>query len=277
MAAENDQEIFWNEEGGARWVENIDRLEAMLSDLSARLIAHAAPRVGEQVLDIGCGGGVTSAAIAAAIGASGAVLGADISEVILNVARQRYAPVANLRFATADAGVFPFEPGCYDLITSRFGVMFFSDPTAAFSNIHRAGKSGGRIVYACWRSLAENPWMAAPVAAAFSVLPAPEKPDPEAPGPFSFADPDRVRRIMGEAGFVDIELTPVDEPLNLGALEQALDFLTKIGPAAEPLKEAPAARRADAIAAMRAAFEEKNSAEGVVMPSASWLVEARIA
>lgn len=277
MAAENDQEVFWNTEGGESWVEHIERLEAMLSDLSAHLIKHAAPRAGEQVLDIGCGGGLTTSAIAEAVGSGGSVLGVDISEVILRVARERFAHMGNLGFTTADAGVFPFDAGVYDLITSRFGVMFFPDPEAAFSNICRAGKSGGRMVFICWRGLQENPWMGAPVAAAFSVLAPPEKPDPGAPGPFSLADPDRVRQIMSSAGFIDIKLSAIDEPVNLGALEAALDFMTMMGPAAEPLKEAPAAQRADAIAAMRAALEEKNTSDGVVMPSAVWQVEAAIA
>ena len=118
--------------------------------------------------------------------------------------------------------------------------------------------------------------MGAPVAAAFTVLTPPEKPEPGAPGPFSLGDPERVRRILGGAGFVDITLSPIDEPVNLGAMEPALDFLTKVGPAAEPLKAAPVDQRTKAIAAMRAALEEKNTEEGVVMPSAVWLVEARI-
>jgi len=276
MATNNDQEEYWNTVGGERWVENIERLESMLSSLSARLIERAAPRSGEQVLDIGCGGGITSSAIAAAVGVGGKVLGADISEVILKVARKRFAAIANLEFTTADAGVFPFEAGLYNLITSRFGVMFFPDPQAAFSNLNRAGASGGRMVFICWRALQENPWMGVPVAAAFSVLPRPEKPDPEAPGPFSLADPDRVRQIMAGAGFVDIELTAIDESLNLGALDGALEFLTKMGPAAESLREAPATQRTHAIAAMRAAMEEKNTPAGVIMQSGVWLVEARI-
>lgn len=276
MSGENEQEAFWNEEGGERWVENIERLEAMLTGLSARLLQHAAPKSGERVLDIGCGGGVTSAAIAEATGPEGRVVGADISEVILQVARQRFAHMANLEFATADAGVFPFEAGSYDLITSRFGVMFFPDPDLAFSNINRAGKSGGRMVFACWRGLPENPWMGAPVAAAFSVLTPPEKPEPGAPGPFSLADPERLKQILGGAGFVDVELRAVDELLNLGDLEPALDFMTKMGPAADPLKEAPADVRDEAIAAMRAALEAGKTAEGIVMPGAIWIVEAGI-
>lgn len=276
MAMENKQDDFWNEEGGERWVENIDRVEAMLSGLSAHLLSKAAPRAGEHVLDIGCGGGVTSEALASAVGSSGHVLGADISKVILKVARERYAKVANLKFMTADAEVFPFDPESYDLITSRFGVMFFADPEVAFRNIYRAGKPGARIVYLCWRSLPENPWMGAPAAAAFTVITPPEKPAPGTPGPFSLADPDRVTHIMGSAGFTDIKFTAIDEPVNLGEVDQVLHFMTALGPAAEPLKAASEADHAAALAAMRVTLAEHDTPNGVIMPSAIWVVEAAI-
>ena len=277
MRDENPEAAYWNEAGGERWVENIDRLESMLQVMNEYLLARAAPRHGERVLDIGCGGGVTSAAFAEAVGEDGHVDGADISAVILDVARRRYADRANLAFTTADAGVHPFEPGTYDLITSRFGVMFFPAPTDAFANLMRAGRSGGRLVFMCWRSLPENPWMGEPVAAAFTVLPRPEKADPDAPGPFSLADPAKVERILRDAGYRDIALSPIDETLNLGELEPALNFMTKMGPAAEPLKEASSAKREAAIAAMRAAMSPRATPNGVLMPAATWLVEATIA
>lgn len=273
MAKTDEQDDFWNEEGGERWVENIDRVEAMISGLSTHLLAHAAPSDGEHVLDIGCGGGITSAALASAVGSRGVVLGADISEVILQVARTRYADVANLTFTTADAQAFPFTPKSYDLITFRFGVMFFADPDAAFGNICQAGKPGARMVYLCWRSLAENPWMGAPAAAAFTMLTPPEKPAPGTPGPFSLADAERTSKIMAGAGFSDIKFTPVDEPVNLGALDPVLQLMTTTGPATEPLK---AASETDREAAMRATLAEHDTNDGVIMPSAIWVVEAKI-
>mgnify|MGYP003652665027 FL=1 len=277
MREENPEAAYWNETGGERWVENIDRLEAMLAVMNRHLLERAAPQVGERVLDIGCGGGVTSAAFADAVGASGHVDGADISAVILDVARARYADRGNLNFIAADAGVHPFAPGTCDLITSRFGVMFFPEPTTAFANLLRAGRSGGRLVFLCWRSLPENPWMGEPAAAAFSILPRPEKPDPDAPGPFSLADPEKIQRILDAAGFRDITLTPIDEMLNLGEFAEALDFMTKMGPTAEPLKEAPPELRDTAIEAMRAAMAAHETPEGLIMPAATWLVEATIA
>jgi len=276
MNEENPEKAYWNEEGGARWVANIERVESMLSELSDHLVARAAARPGEHVLDIGCGGGVTSAALADGVGETGNVVGADISEVILEVARDRYRGRSNLTFTTADAGTHPFPEGSFDLITSRFGVMFFPQPEQAFANIRKAGKRGGRIVFMCWRPIAENPWMGAAVAAAFTVLPRPEKPDLDAPGPFSLSQPEKIERILAGAGFDDISISPVDEDANLGALDLALDFLTKMGPAAEPLKEASASDRSAAIAAMRGAMEPYDTDNGVVMGTATWLVEASI-
>jgi SAM-dependent methyltransferase len=276
MTKPNEQDDFWNEEGGQSWVDNIDRVEAMISGLSAHLLAHAAPSAGEQVLDIGCGGGVSSAALARTVGPTGQVLGADISEIILNVARSRFTDTTNLTFTTADAEVFPFSAKTYDLITSRFGVMFFADPDAAFRNIYQAGKPGARMVYLCWRALPENPWMGTPAAAAFTILTPPENPAPGTPGPFSLADPDRVTNIMQAAGFTDIKFTPVDEPVNLGQLDPVLQFMTTMGPAAEPLKGASDADRSAALAAMRSALAQYDTADGVIMPSAIWVVEASL-
>jgi SAM-dependent methyltransferase len=276
MTKKSAQEIFWNTDGGSRWVQDIDRLEAMLLSLSEKLITEVAATRGEHILDIGCGGGVTSAALAAATGPDGQVLGADISGVILDVAKARYTHVTNLNFTAADAAHYAFEAGRYDVITSRFGVMFFPEPDVAFANLFRAGKSGGRIVFICWRGLAENPWMGAPAAAAFAVVPPPEKPAPGAPGAFSLANAAHVKQIMDDAGFTDIKLSPIDEMLNLGELDAALDFMTELGPAAEPLREATDEQRIAAIAAMRVAMNDYDTDRGLVMPSAVWLVEARI-
>lgn len=278
MAADNDQNVYWNEKGGERWVRYIDHLEQMLTGFSEVLIERLAPRPGEHILDIGCGGGPTSAAIADAVGPSGRVLGVDISSVILEVARARHGGRGNLELVLADAGEHAFEPGAFDAVTSRFGVMFFHAPEAAFRNIHAAARAGARLVFICWRQMEENPWMGAAAQAAFSVLPPPEPPDPEAPGPFAFADAERVRRILTEAGFTGIALEPVDQTIRLGPLEHALDWLINMGPAADALQEAAPAEREAAIAAMRAALAAGETAEGVVaFPGATWLVTARAA
>ncbi|MEQ8661205.1 MAG: class I SAM-dependent methyltransferase [Gammaproteobacteria bacterium] len=271
-----DQATFWNEDGGRRWVAHIDQLERMLGGLSSVLLAAVGARPGEHVLDVGCGGGPTSNALARAVGADGRVLGVDISAVILEVARRRSQHIANLAFETADAAAYPFEPASFDVVTSRFGVMFFPDPHAAFRNIRGALRAGGRLCFMCWRGIDENPWMGAPAKAAFSVIPPPEKPAPGTPGPFAFADPARVTDILGGAGFADVSLAPIDQPITLGPVDEALEWLTNMGPAATPLAEAGPAARAAARAAMREVLVAHDSSEGVTLAGATWLVSARV-
>ena len=268
-----DQATFWNEEGGRRWVENIERVEYMLAPLAARVLALAAPRAGERVLDVGCGGGRTSAACAAAVGPTGQVLGVDVSAVILEVARARFADVANLVFELGDAATMPFAG--FDLVTSRFGVMFFPEPTTAFANLRRALKPGGRLAFICWRSLEENPWMADCVRAAFTVLPPPEPTPPGAPGPFAFADGERLRGILAAAGFGAIEINPHEETLNLGSLDQAVEQLTRMGPAAAAFAAADATARAALVEALREVLAPRLVTGCVEMSSATWLVHAR--
>ena len=270
-----DQPTYWNEEGGRRWVENIQRVERMIEPLSARLLRHAAPRTGERVLDVGCGGGVTSAAYAGAVGASGTVLGLDVSAVILAVARERYAAVTTLSFALGDAATMPLEAGSFDLVSSRFGVMFFADPVAAFANLRVALKPGGRLAFICWRALDENPWMADCVRAAFSVLPRPEPLPPTAPGPFAFADPARLRDILEQSGYTDISIEPLDQLLDLGSIDDAVAQMTRMGPAASAFAAASVADQAAVVTAIRAALRPHQSGGSVRMVSGTWLVGAR--
>ena len=273
---DNDQAVYWNEEGGARWVRHIDGVEAMLEPLSVRLLERVAAKSGDRVLDIGCGGGITSAAIARAVGASGQVTGLDVSKVILDIARQRYGHVANLEFLLADAGEHGFAPGSYDLLTSRFGVMFFHDPHAAFAHLRRALKTSARLCLMCWRRLDENPWMDLAAAAAFTVLPPPPKPAPGAPGPFSFAKREWVTDILAAAGFGEIEFEAVDRPMALGSVDDALEWLTNMGPAAQPFREASESERRATQAAMRKALEEAAIDRRVVLNGATWVVSAKV-
>ncbi len=270
-----DQPTYWNEEGGRRWVENIQRVERMIEPLSGQLLRHAAVRDGEQVLDVGCGGGVTSAACARAVGPAGRVLGLDVSAVILAVARERYETVANLSFALGDVATMRLDTAAFDLIVSRFGVMFFADPVAAFAHLRGALTAGGRIAFICWRALDENPWMAESVRAAFTVLPRPEPPPPTAPGPFAFADAARLREILTRSGYGGISIDALDSPLDLGSIDDAVTQMTRMGPAASAFAAASAADQQAAIAAIRAALRPHVSAGTVRMASATWLVGAR--
>lgn len=238
------------------------------------LLDRAAPKPGESVLDVGCGGGVTSLELARAVSPAGHVLGVDVSDVILDVARRRCADVANLRFEVGDAESMPLPGQAFDLIVSRFGVMFFETPEAAFGNLRAALKDDGRLVFMCWRMPAENPWMMVPAAAVFDVLGPPAPPDPEAPGPFAFGDPDRLRRILGDSGFVDVELEPVDAAVDLGSVERAVKLMSELGPAAALLADANDADRAKAFDALVASLRPFATAAGLWLPSATWIVSA---
>jgi SAM-dependent methyltransferase len=266
---------YWNEDGGQRWAANIERVERMLAPLADRLLEYAAPRHGAAVMDVGCGGGLTSKALAEAVGPTGTVVGLDISAVILDVARRRFADVPNLRFEQNDAGSMVLQSATLDLITSRFGVMFFPDPVGAFAHLRLALKPHGRLRFICWRELGLNPWMALPVRAAFEILPRPQPTAPHAPGPFAFADEAYLRGVLAAAGFRGIEIQAHEALLDLGSITDAIEQMTHMGPAAQAFEDADAARRAAVVAALRKVFTAYLEAGTVHLPSATWLVSAR--
>mgnify|MGYP002380509440 CR=1 FL=1 len=273
-----DQPTFWNEDGGRRWVQNIDRVERMIEPLSARLLEFAAPRAGERVLDVGCGGGVTSAALARAVGPEGRVLGVDVSAIILEVARRRFGPIGNLGFELGDAASMTLPAARFDLLFSRFGVMFFADPVAAFTHLRGALAPGGRLAFLCWRALDQNPWMAGCVDAAFTVLPRPDPQPPGAPGPYAFADGVRLAGLLADAGFSGVRVDPLDTPLDLGPVDEAVVQMTRMGLAASAYAAAAPEAQAAAEAAIRAVLERHVAPGGTVrMASATWLVGARAA
>jgi SAM-dependent methyltransferase len=225
---------------------------------------------------VGCGCGQTTIALAQAVGRNGLALGIDISEPMLAVARPRAAGSPQARFLAADAQVHAFEPASFDAIHSRFGVMFFDDPQAAFANLRRALKPSGRLGFLCWRTPAENPIMTAPMAAAQPYLPPPEPMTPGAPGPFAFADPDRMRAILTAAGFADIGVVAQDMPAGGNPLEATLELSLRIGPLGRLLRENPQVDRASVVAAIRAALAAHANADGrIFLDSATWIVSAR--
>lgn len=272
---DSEQARYWNEGGGRRWAANIARVERMLEPLSDRLLEFAAPRAGERVLDVGCGGGPTSNLFAAAVGANGHVLGLDVSAVILDHARQRFGAVPNLQFAQGDAGSMPLTLMSFDLIASRFGVMFFPDAAGAFTHLRPALKLTGRLRFICWRDLKLNPWMAVPVTAAFEILPRPEPLAPNAPGPFAFADEAYLRSVLEMAGFKAIEITAHAAPLDLGTVADAVEQMTRMGPPALAYDEADEATRHAVKSALTRAFAPYITAGTVRLPSATWLVGAK--
>jgi SAM-dependent methyltransferase len=265
------QAAYWNEAAGPNWADLQGPLDRQLAPLGRRAMDALAPKPGERILDIGCGAGETSLELAQAVGAGGHVTGVDISRPLLEVARGRSPQIS---FVEADAQTHPFEAGAFDGAFSRFGVMFFADPPSAFANIRRALKPGGRLAFVCWRTPAENPIMVLPVLAAAPHLPPVPPPEPGAPGPFAFADPERVRDILTTAGFTDIAVTPHDEKVGGGNLDTVLGLVMKIGPLGAQLREHP--EKADAaVDAVRAALAAHEGPDGVKLDSATWIVTAR--
>jgi SAM-dependent methyltransferase len=273
-----DQVAYWSGEGGDNWLAREARIEAAVAGLGRRAIAAAAAKPGEHVLDVGCGTGPTSRALARAVAPSGSLLGLDLSVAMMAEAARRAAAdgLTNARFVAGDASTHVFEPASIDLLFSRFGVMFFGDPASAFAHLRRALKAGGRLTFLCWRTFKENGWAFVPFIAAAPFLPPLPRPAPDDPGPFAFGDQARVRQILADAGFTDIAVEPIDETMTLSAsgLDDAVIQATEVGPLTRALRDAPPQARDQVVAAVRAALA-KHMADGAVrLPAACWLVKA---
>ena len=273
-----DQTVYWNEQAGPTWVAMQDILDWQLAPLSRAGAEALGPREGEHILDVGCGCGASCLELAWAIEPEGSVTGVDISAPMLAVARERAdkAGYPQVRFIQADAQTFAFEPGAFDGVFSRFGVMFFEDPAAAFANIRKALRPGGRLAFVCWQAAADNPLMTLPMQAAMAHFDAPPAPpaDPHAPGPFAFADGERVRRILQEAGFTDIDVTPHRQAIGARTLDDAVRTALSIGPLGRMLGEFPGKREA-AAGSVREALAAYANDKGVLLPSATWIVTGR--
>jgi SAM-dependent methyltransferase len=268
----NAQQVaYWNEQAGPTWAAEQAALDRQLAPLGHRAMAELDLSPGQRILDVGCGAGETTLELAAQ-GAE--AVGVDISRPLLDVARRRAQGAAGVTFLEADAQAHAFPPASFDAVFSRFGVMFFADPAAAFTNLRRALKPGGRLAFVCWRRPDENPFMTAPMIAALQHVPAPPPPpDPTAPGPFAFADPERVRGILAAGGFTDIALTPHDEKIGRNDLDTALALALKVGPLGALLRENPD-QRDNVISAVRAVLAAHDGPDGVTLDSASWIVTA---
>jgi SAM-dependent methyltransferase len=271
-----DMAAYWNAAAGETWTELSDLLDRQLEEVGQTAMAALAPKPGERILDIGCGCGRTSLELAERVGPEGEVTGADISRPMLAEARRRAqaAGLSQASFREGDAQTEAFPPGAYDAVFSRFGVMFFDDPPAAFANIRKALKPGGRLAFVCWRGLPENPWMLVPMGAALKRLPAPAPPEPGAPGPFAFADPERVRGVLQAAGFGTIGIAPHDLQIGGNSLEDSVKLSLRVGPLGAALRERPelAPQVVDDI---RAALAQHVKDGRVALPGAVWIVTAR--
>jgi SAM-dependent methyltransferase len=278
-AANTDWGKRWAEDEGTHWVAEADRYDAMTRAFGDVMLDAAELSPGQRVLDVGCGNGATTLDAAHRVQPRGEVVGVDLSPPMLALARQRAAAVAldNLDFLEADAQVHQFGEGAFDVVVSRNGLMFFDDPDAAFANLARALRPRGRLAFVAWQGLERSEWISVPGVAAAPHVGIPEGIEPNAPGPFGLADPDRTRGILERAGFVDIGLEEVVRPIRIGAdVEDAVTFLRSIPVVVDLFGAASPDHQAAAEEAVRAALDSHTGPDGVVMEeNAAWLVTAR--
>jgi SAM-dependent methyltransferase len=272
-----DQIAYWNGPAGQRWAERQQAQDVVLGPIADVLIDRAKPKPGERVIDVGCGSGVTTISFARKVAPSGHALGVDISGPMLARARASAPKDLPIDFALADATVYPFDPASFDLLASRFGVMFFADPVASFANMRKALRPTGRLAFACWREPRENPFFMAPLQAAYKHVPKLPQQGPEDPGPFAFASEARVRRVLGEAGFAGVELEAC--PLLLDAaigrgLDGAVQGAFEIGPVSRALEGQPEELRVAAASSIREALAPFAKGNAVLLPASIWIVTA---
>lgn len=279
MTEPNAEQVeYWNEQGGPRWVALQTELDEMLEPLGREGLDAIAPAPGEAAIDVGCGCGATTLALAERVTPGGRVLGVDPSQPMLALARERSAGLDSVEFACADAQTHDFGDASFDLVFSRFGVMFFADPVAAFENLRRALVPGGRLGFVCWQTPALNGWATLPMQAVLRHVAPPPPPEPGAPGPFAFADADRPAAILRDAGWVDVQVESSTGTLSLGGgadLEESIEFALHVGPGSRLLLDASEETRAAARESVRKALEPFASDDGIRLPRATWIVTAR--
>jgi SAM-dependent methyltransferase len=272
-----EQRAEWNADDGEHWVEFQTDYDAMLRPFGDAVLAQAALGPGEAVLDVGCGCGDTTLAAARAVGAEGRTIGVDISEPMVGLATRRgHDDGSAAAFVVGDAQLHDFGPAAFDAIISRFGVMFFDDSRAAFANLARTLRPGGRLVFACWRELFANDWLLVPGAALAEHVALPPV-EPGAPGAFAFADDAEVRSILTDAGFDRVTIEPFDASLLMPggpSVAGTVAFLRLTGFARPLLAAADPATIEAATAAAARALEPHRQADGVRLGGAAWLVSA---
>ncbi|RJL31855.1 class I SAM-dependent methyltransferase [Bailinhaonella thermotolerans] len=273
--ANTEQAEAWNGDNGKYWAENEDRYNRLMRRLTDRLMEAAAVSPGERVLDVGCGCGETTR-LAARSSGHGEVLGVDLSAPMLAQARAQATRLglANVRFEQADAQSHPFPGAAFDLALSRFGVMFFDDPVAAFANVAGALRSGGRLVFLCWQPLARQAQRVIPLRAIDPGTEIPEHHDPAEGGPYSLSDPAHTRDVLTKAGFTEVDIRPVEEPVLVGDdPDDAVSFLRHSPSIGSHIDEA-ADERAALTALRDALAAHHHPTEGVRLGAATWLVTA---
>jgi ubiquinone/menaquinone biosynthesis C-methylase UbiE len=291
----DEQAALWNGLAGHAWVDAQKVLDRMFEPIETLLVEAAVAASARRVLDVGCGTGDTTLAIAQRLGADGRCLGVDISEPMIAFAQGRAEQAgasaaasagatartsaatssgAAASFIRADAQVYAFAPASFDMIVSRFGVMFFAEPVQAFANLRRAAADGAELRVVAWRSAAENPFMTTAERAAARFLPNIPAREPDAPGQFAFSDSQRVRRILEESGWAGIDIRPIDVTCSLPENELA-GYLTRFGPVGRALHDADEPTRRQVIDTVRAAFDPYVYGSEVRFKAACWMISAR--
>jgi SAM-dependent methyltransferase len=271
---------YWNGLAGEKWVRLERRLDEGLQPFADGLFAAARLRTGERVLDVGCGCGATTLEAAKRVAPHGRATGIDISAIMTTRARERARELGleNVSFELIDAQSDPLPLSVFDSIISRFGVMFFSDPESAFRNLLSAARPGGRMTFVCWQKIDANPWMLLPTLAAMQHVTVKRPADPGAPGPFAFGDADRVRGFMERAGWRSVCASRFEIPFASGgggSLDEAVDFMMEMGPAAQALREADAHTRTRVRQSIYETMKPYERNGGVLMDAAAWIFNAQ--
>lgn len=273
----SEQAMLWNGTAGHAWVEMQALLDGAFAPLENLLVDALAAQRPHRVLDVGCGTGSTTLALARALGDGGRCVGVDISQPMIAAARARAQRTgAAVDFVCADAQTHAFEPATFDRIVSRFGVMFFDNPVQAFANLRRAARDDAMAQFFVWRSADENPFMTAAERAARPLVPGFPERVADAPGQFAFADPQRVRRLLAASGWSGIDIRAVDVPCRFPAAE-LVRYFTLLGPLGRALREADEHMRTRIVAAVRPAFDPYVRGNDVCFDAACWIVAARSA
>jgi ubiquinone/menaquinone biosynthesis C-methylase UbiE len=275
--SQGEQTKLWNGPAGRRWVDAQPLLDQILKPFEDVLVAALSSESGSSVLDVGCGTGSTTLALTRLSGPVGRCTGIDISEPMIAAARARAERERTpASFICADAQTYAFEPESVDAIVSRFGVMFFDDPARAFANLRRAARRGAELRFVAWRSAAENLFMTTAERIAAPLLPNLQPRRPGAPGQFAFADDRRVRAILEESGWTEIDIRPLDLTCALPE-KKLISYVTRLGPVGLILQEADERTRAQVVEAVRPAFDPYVQGTEVRFTAASWMAGARAA
>ena|ERR1044072_3641361 len=271
----DEQTALWNGLAGRGWVETQELLDQLFKPFENLLVEAVSAASTSQVLDVGCGTGSTTLAVARRLGAQGRSIGIDISEPLLAAARARAEQESSpASFIRANAQDYTFEPATFDLIISRFGVMFFDDAVQAFANLRRAARDSAELRFVAWRRAAENPFMTTAERAAAPLLPNLPARQPDAPGQFAFADQHRVYAILEASGWAEIDIRPIDIVCTFPEKE-LVRYLTWLGPVGMILQEADNQTRTQVVEMVRAAFDPYVHGDEVRFTAACWMARAR--